>query len=453
MEAIRDYPLVACRSANAVGKSFVAACAALWYLECHCPGYVVITSSSWTSVEKVIWPEIHRLLNDSQYNLGGRLLKLAWERGPQWGAFSVSTEIPDNFAGFRTPHGAFVIVDEASALDTEIMEAIMGLTATRGSKVLLIGNPLRPSGAFYDAFSSKYWHCMGISALESPNVVYGHDVYPGLATKDWVEKQKYEWRSNPAAYSARVLGEFPEETDDIVIPKAWCEAALKPREEIPEKSKDTSTLMMGCDIAREGGDRIVLLIRDHIAVRHMEITQHKNLMSTTGRIIALADEWKIPAEHIKVDDIGVGGGVLDRLRELDVPAMSVKFSRDAYDKVQFFNLRSESYWRLRIALDPNRDTPPLMIPEEYRELALECSVPLRDFTSRGQIKLESKKEIVKRLGHSPDLSDALAISYAFVPEVTVFVPGATQVRRDAEDENVQVVLEREKMIEREEVWV
>ena len=448
MEAIRDNTLVTVRSANAVGKSFVAACAAIWYLECHCPGYVVTTSSSWTGVEKVLWPEIHRLITYAPTPLGGRLLKLEWQRGPQWGAFGVSTDVADNFAGFRTPHGVFVIVDEASALESDIMEAIMGLTATGGSKVLLIGNPLRPSGPFYESFASPHWTRIGISALESPNVVYDRAIYPGLATKEWVDKQEIEWKNNQAAYSARVLGEFPEETDDIVIPKSWCEAALK---RTPPKT-DKNLLTMGCDIARGGGDRIVLLVRDQHAVRHIDVTTHKDLMSTTGRIIHVASEWGVEPERVKIDDIGLGGGVTDRLRELDWPVMAVNFGKQAYDRVQFFNLRSEAYWRLREALDPNKEVPAIAIPEEYHELAMECSVPLRDFTSKGQIKLESKKEIMKRLGHSPDLSDAFAISYAYVPSVTIFIPGESHIKRQQESGEVDVELDREAMLVGDTGW-
>ena len=448
MNAIRDNTLVAVKSANAVGKSFVAACAAIWYLESNCPGYVVTTSSSWMGVEKVLWPEIHRLIAYAKCKLGGRLLKLEWQRGPQWGAFGVLTDVADNFAGFRTPHGVFVIVDEASALESDIMEAIMGLTATGGSKVLLIGNPLRPSGPFYDAFSSQHWKCIGISALDSPNVVYGREIYPGLATKEWADKQKIEWKNNQAAYSARVLGEFPEETDDIVIPKAWCDAAL----ERNAPKIDTNMLTMGCDIARGGGDRIVLLVRDQHAVRHINVTAHQNLMSTAGRIIHVAKEWGVEPERVKIDDIGLGGGVTDRLRELDWPVMGVNFGKQAYDRVQFFNLRSEAYWRLREALDPNKEIPGLAIPEEYKELAMECSVPLREFTSKGQIKLESKKEIVKRLGHSPDLSDALAISYAYVPSVTVFIPNSTHIKRDMDTQDVPVDVDREAMLVGDTGW-
>lgn len=209
IEAVRDYPRVAVRSSNAAGKSFVAACAALWYSEAFSPSYVVITGASWTGIEKVVWPWIHRLLGQAVHHMGGDLLQLEYKRGTQWGIFSVSAVEPERFAGFRTSNGVMVIVDEASQLDSGIHEAIMGLTASANSRVLYIGNPLRTVGPFYEAFDNPAWHTIGISALETPNVACNKEIIPGLATRQWVEDSKREWGVGSAAYSARVMGEFP----------------------------------------------------------------------------------------------------------------------------------------------------------------------------------------------------------------------------------------------------
>ena len=207
-EAVRDHPRVCVPSSNAVGKSFLAACLAIWYLEATCPGYVVITGASWTGIEKVVWPWISRFLARAPV-LGGDLISTEWRRGPHWGAFSVSTAEEERIAGFRTEHGVFVIVDEASQLSQPIHDAIVGLSASAGSRVLYIGNPLRTVGPFRDAARSADWHTISISALESPNVLAGEEVIPGLATRKWVAQCRREWGTESAAYYARVLGEFP----------------------------------------------------------------------------------------------------------------------------------------------------------------------------------------------------------------------------------------------------
>jgi len=405
VEAVRDHPRVAVRSSNAVGKSFVAACLTAWYLETHTPGYVVTTSSSWRGVEKVLWPEIRRLVRGARVNLGGTLLKTEWQRGDRWGAFGVSADVPENFAGFRTERGVFVIVDEASAIEPEIMEAILGLMASADSKLLMIGNPLRPAGPFYEAFRSPGWETLHISALESPNVRAGREVIPGLATREWVEARRAEWGEDSPAWQARVLGEFPREGEDTLIPLAWVEAAM---EREPQRRGE---LRMGVDVARYGSDRTAIVIRDDGAVRYIESHTKQSTMETTGRILALARDRGIPPESVFVDDSGLGGGVTDRLGEQGFCVNAVNFGAGAREPGRFANLRAECYWRLRDALNPEREDA-VSIPRQFSALAHECTLPRIGYTSRGQVKLEDKDRIRRRHGRSPDLADALALTFA-----------------------------------------
>jgi len=410
---VRDHPRVAVRSANAVGKSFLAACLTLWFLETHCPGYVVTTSSSWRGVEKVLWPEIRRIHRQAPCKLGGQLLKTEWQRGDQWAAFGVSADVPENFAGFRNANGILVIVDEASSLDREIHHAILGLAASAHSRVLYIGNPLRPQGPFYDLFASPAWECLSISALECPNVAVDRDIIPGLATSTWVEERRQEWGEESPAFKSRVLGEFPDSAEDSIIPRAWVEAAMK--RDIPEIDK--AALQLGCDVARYGSDRTVLCIRDKHAVRHVEWHLKKSTMDTAGRVKAVARDWAIRAENVAIDDTGVGGGVTDRLRELGMRVHGVNFAARAADPSRFANMRTEMYWNLRQALNPELEQArsgagALAIPRSNADLCAEISLPAYGYASAGQIKLESKDDIKRRLGRSPDLADALALTFA-----------------------------------------
>ncbi len=417
VESVRDHPRVAVRSSNAIGKSFVAACLTAWYLETRSPGYVVTTSSSWRSVEKVLWPEIRRIVRGAPCSLGGTLLKTEWQRGDQWGAFGVSADVPENFAGFRTRNGVFVIVDEASAIEPEIMEAILGLMASADSRVLLIGNPLRPSGSFYEAFRSSAWKTLHVSALECPNVAAGREIIPGLATRSWVESRKKEWGEDSPAYQARVLGEFPDEGEDTLIPLSWIEVALERQSAICNlQSVRLGGLRMGVDVARYGSDRTAIVIRDCGAVRHVESHLKQSTMATAGRILSAMRHREIPPERVYVDDSGLGGGVTDRLREQGFRVQGVNFAGQARDAERFANVRAECYWNLRDALNPALAEAEadrlLSIPPEFSELAHECTLPRIGYTSRGQIKLEDKELIKRRHGRSPDLADALALTFA-----------------------------------------
>jgi len=448
MQLLRDNDRVAVKSGHAVGKSFVSAAVALWYSECHVPSYVITTSSAWTNVEKTTWPEIRKMKRYAPYDLGGRMLDTEWKRGIQWGIFSVSPDRPENFSGFRTPHGVLVIIDEASAIEPDIMEAILGLTMSGESKILMIGNPLRPQGPFYDAFNSKSWAAMTISSYDVPNVIQGRPIIPGLCTRERIEERAGEWGRDSAAFKSRVLGEFPDSAEDMLVPLSWIEAAFA--REYPA-AIDGPSLCMGADIAREGGDRIVFLVRDAYAVRHMEIHQHKSLMDTAGRIIAVAKEHGVSAERVLIDDVGMGGGVTDRLRELDVAVTPVNFGHAAKDKIRFANTRAEAYWRVREWLDPTQSGTPGAIPSEHKALGYEVTIPQTGYTSAGQIKIEPKDAIKKRLGRSPDLADALALTFAVRPGVSMWMPGDNRVAKAATVSGLEEV-DRGAMIDKDEAW-
>lgn len=212
IEAVRDHPRVAVPSCNAAGKSFLAACVAHWYLASVAPGRVVLTGASWTGIEHVVWPWVKRLHGMALEPLGGTLMEsVEWDRGLAGGLIGVAATDAERISGFRSEHGVLVIVDESSALSAEVHNAIVGLSASEGSRVLYIGNPLWTVGPFVDVCKpNSGWHVIPISAFDVPNVVTGRNIIPGLATRQWVEDCKREWGEDSADYAARVLGQFPE---------------------------------------------------------------------------------------------------------------------------------------------------------------------------------------------------------------------------------------------------
>jgi len=450
---VAKHDRVAVKSGHAVGKSFVSAALGLWYSECHCPSYVIYTSSSWANVEATTWPELHKMWSYAPYPLGGRMLTMRWDRGIQWRIFSVSPDKPENFAGFRAPHGTLIIVDEASDLQPEIMDAILGLTMSGESKILLIGNPLRPSGPFYEAFRSPTWATATISSYDVPNVIQDKEIIPGLATRKRIGELAVEYGGEDSPqYKARVLGEFPDLTADMLIPLSWIESALK--RDYPAEI-DPLTKCMGVDVAREGGDRIVFMIRDGRATRHIETYTHQSTMTTAGQVIRLATDHGIPPQRVFLDDAGVGGGVTDRLRELGFALTAVNFGCKANAPHRFANLRAECYWKLREWLDPKQAGHAGAIPAEHSALAHECGMPKMDFASHGQIKLEPKDNIKKRLGRSPDLADALAMTFASGKAFSVYRPGelSDEIAHPKRGQEVDSRgVNRTRMMDDEEAW-
>jgi hypothetical protein len=127
-------------------------------------------------------------------------------------------------------------------------------------------------------------------------------------------------------------------------------------------------------------------------------------MEVAGLVRATAEEWGVCPEAVRVDDSGLGGGVTDRLHELDIPVEPVNFGAGAVDREHFRNRRAECYWALRSALSPDRDGGPWRVPRRWADVRLDSS---------GRIQLESKDEVKRKNdGRSPDEADALALSFA-----------------------------------------
>jgi hypothetical protein len=462
-EILRSVELqkyTAVRSGHGVGKTYSAGRAALWFLLTHPHSIVITTAPTWRQVKKLLWGEIRKAFRrfDRRYKLkkDAALLETELRLDDDWYALGVSTDEPERFQGFHAKY-LLIVIDEAPGVSHDIYESCISLMTGSNSKMLVIGNPLSPSGWFYEAFKSELWNKIHISCFDCPNVVEqlrssgGTDShpphprilkssvplpYPRLVTLDWIEDRKREWGEDSPIYQSRVLGEFPREGEDTLIPLAWLDReGTRDRGQRVGKdgtapnpdSRSLSPLAMGVDVARYGSDETVFLVRDGRRVLDVASTRGKSTMETCGRIIRIAERCAIRPEDIRVDDAGVGGGVVDRLREQGRNVVAVNFASAASDQHHFLNLRAELFWRLREALNPenegrdagNESPPgrenaksPFFIDGKFRKLQGQLSALRYFFTSDGRIKIEPKEFYKKRMGESPDHADALAISFA-----------------------------------------
>jgi len=261
--------------------------------------------------------------------------------------------------------------------------------------VLAIGNPGDPSGPFYEAFRNGLWETMKISCLDCPNVTRKGRrklPYPKLVTKEWIAQVRAEWGEDSPFYQSRVLAEFPAQGIRGLVALAWLEAAETRAEAMAEEPPDALT--MGVDVARYGDDKTVYCIRDTRRVVAMIETARRSTMETAGKIISLCREHQIAPERIYVDDSGVGGGVVDRVKEQKVDVRGVNFGSAAGDAERFANLRAECYWRLRDALDPGREHL-LAIPAKYAAIKRDLTGLEYSFRSGGEVLIEPKDAIKK----------------------------------------------------------
>jgi len=207
------------------------------------------------------------------------------------------------------------------------------------------------------------------------------------------------------AYHVRVLGNFPPAEDDTVIPMELVEAALNAEITVAEDAR----AVWGLDVARHGNDSSVLCKRQGPVVHPLKVWQGLDLMQLVGAVKIEFDTMppsKRPVEII-VDSIGLGAGVLDRLRELGLPARGLNVSERAASSAIYANMRAELWFKAKEWLE-GRD---VKLPRDEK-LVGELTAPRYSFMSSGKIKVESKDDMKKRGLKSPDRADAVCLSLA-----------------------------------------
>ncbi len=451
IEAVRHHPRVAVRSCNGAGKTYIAAYTVLWWLMCFTDGLVITTAPTGHQVRDILWREIRRAYRGHEDLLGGTLLRTSLELGDKHYAQGLSTDTPERFQGFHEGHILFV-VDEASGVREGIYEAIEGSMTSDVARMLLIGNPTSLSGTFYQAFHSKraLWHNIHISAFDTPNLTGGSVVNPALVTPKWVQDAELNWGRESPMYQVRVLGEFPSEAEDTLVPLRLIEAAVKRWKErqtgvrpTPESSpfqgegmetgplgfargdRDGASAQptpesspsqgeevrdgpveIGVDVARFGSDRTVICVRRGDNVIEVQSFARQDTMATAGRVVDAVRRHSPQA--VRVDEIGIGAGVVDRLRELGLPGVTgVNVAQRSSRPEHFANLRAELYDGLKQRFQEGR----IAIPDDP-ELVGQLASVRYSFTSSGQTKTEEKEEVRSRGLPSPDKADALMLAFA-----------------------------------------
>ena len=432
LNALTESRRVAVKAGNGLGKGFCAAVAVLWFMHAHQDAAIALsTAPTFRQVRHILWRQLRRLYRPAAQTLGGKMLDTRWELADNRYALGLSADGADQFQGFHSPN-VFIVVDEAEGVSEEIYEAIEAVMTSADPLLLLIGNPTSMSGAFRRAFHEErqLYRTITISALESPNVQAGRIVIPGLTTSPWVEERRKIWGEKSNLYRARVLGEFPDQGVNTLISLSDIEAAIErhtvsmpegeqtpnslPLEEegwgggeIPRNSLpagDGEGVILAVDVARYGSDRTVIIRRRGDRIEDFQALTQMDTMQVVGWVAAAIREHN-PA-HVLIDEIGIGAGVVDRLRELGHPVHGVNVARRARNDKKFLNLRAEGYWKLRERFVSGY----ISIPNDS-QLVAELS-SLRYFYVEGdRLKIEGKDDIRKRRLPSPDKADALMLSF------------------------------------------
>jgi NOL1/NOP2/fmu family ribosome biogenesis protein len=208
------------------------------------------------------------------------------------------------------------------------------------------------------------------------------------------------------------MGNFPQDEEYTIIPVyIWKQAQVDEKKPIVDDIED---IRIGIDVARFGSDQTSLAIT--IKNRLTEVHTIRNMDTTevskwVDRIIRKRfnryKRWKQVLTN--VDTIGVGAGVEDQLKNTfnyeRVNGFKVSQKAVNYDK--YLNKRAEMYWQLRQGLKEGE----YEIGVHDEEIENQITAIKYEFSSNGQLKVESKKKIKKRLGESPDNADSICMAF------------------------------------------
>lgn len=425
--SLTDHGRVAVRGPHGLGKTCMAALLTLWFALTRDgeDWKAISTASAWRQLSKYLWPEIHKWSGRLKWDVIGRrkfsernelfTLSLKLKTGE---AFAVSSDDPGLVEGAHADH-VLLIIDEGKSVPSPIWDAFEGLLAGGGEVLALaISTPGAPTGRFYDIHCRK----VGLEDWNPIHVTLDQCIAAGRVSQEWADQRARQWGEASAVYQNRVLGQFCTSDDDAVIPLSWVEAAVNRWNEWKDAGGEPDSDVVGVDVSRSGLDKTVLALRKGSVITELRRYVRGSTMETTGHVVRVLDRFTGSAV---VDVIGVGAGVLDRLRELKYKSQAFNSSestdqRDRSGELRFLNRRAAAWWRIRELLDPDLGST-VALPEDD-QLIGDLTTPTWWVTSTGKVQIESKDEIRKRLGRSTDAGDAVVMAFSTFRDASRMVP-------------------------------
>lgn len=438
MEVIGQIPIkkrVAVRGPHGLGKSAMSAIAILWFAltrdDAGVDWKVASTAGAWRQLERYLWPEIHKWakrirwdrLNRGPFDERTELLALNLKL-THGAAFAVASNKAELIEGVHADSVLYVF-DESKAIPAATFEAAEGAFSGSGASqprypggpalpeafALAASTPGEPNGTFYSIHARR----PGLEDWWPRHVTLAESKAAKRISDEWADNRRRQWGEKSAAYQNRVLGEFYSSDEDGVIPLAWIEEANERWRNWDESGRilpDNPLTTCGVDVARSGTDKTVIAIRFGDVIVDIRRSGRKNTMDTAGRVKGILEANE--GMSAIIDVIGIGAGVVDRLREQKLPVegfnASTRSSRkDATGELGFINARAASWWNLRDLLDPSRGSQ-VALPTDDRLLG-DLTAPHWKVVSGGKIQIESKDDIRKRLGRSTDDADAVVMAF------------------------------------------
>lgn len=422
-EAIR----LARTSGHGIGKSALVSWIILWAISTFEDTKGVVTANTENQLKTKTWAELakwYRLFIGRDYfkMTATALFSTDPEHERTWRIDMVpwSERNTEAFAGLHNQGKRILIVfDEASAIPDIIWETTEGALTDKDTQIIwaVFGNPTRNKGRFRECFKGgKFAHRWKGKAIDSREV--------SITDKEQIARWIEDYGEDSDFVRIRVRGIFPRVDAESFISYELAKSAVGRNLE-----NNRGVVVLGCDVGRFGDDPSVIYPRcgRDAASRPIEIYPGMDTMTFAGRIAAAM--LKYGAAVAMVDEGGVGGGVVDRLRQLRINVIGVDFGAgpDGFDITlqgeKFANKRAEIWASMRNWLKTGA-IPDLNVDQD-KTIVDELTGPTFALNAKEATQLESKKDMRRRGVPSPNVADALACTFAF-PHFEVEVGPGTE---------------------------
>lgn len=421
LRSVAQNQMTSVRSDHGVGKSTVEAWTVIWFMVTRPFPKIPCTAPTQHQLFDILWAEVSKWLRHNKA-LADEIVwtkeKVYMKGYPEeWFAVARTASKPDALQGFHADDVLYII-DEASGVDDSIFEPVLGALSTPGAKLLMCGNPTQLSGFFYESHNKNRssYAAFHIDGRKSSRV-----------SQDFVQTIIRMYGEDSDVFRVRVAGDFPLQEDDIFIPLPLVENSIM-TEFSPRKKPDS--IHIGCDVARFGDDRTVIGYKIDEKAEFYKKRQGQDTMKTADDIVMLGEmlvqRYRLSPDvddpiPVKVDDGGVGGGVVDRLRQMKRNAPEKLWWLEIYPVIFGQRIKHKHYHdsttymmsvvkKLLQPYDEDGHKKPveLILPDDD-DLVAQLSGRKYGLTETSKIKVESKDAMKKRGRPSPDEADCVLL--------------------------------------------
>lgn len=419
------------KSGHGIGKSTVTSWIVLWFLFCYFMSQVPVTAPTSGQMHDVLWKELSIWINRmpetvrDMYEWQHDYVRVRYEPESWFARAKTSTkENTEALAGVHADH-VLIAVDEASGVPEQVFNTAEGALTSGNVFVILISNPTRSSGYFYDSHhkNKEDWQTFTFNCEEAP-----------LVDREYIRRQAKRHGATSDNYRIRVKGLFPSE--DMMDGSGYLQ--LIPRSRIivaPSLGDDVflGRKILSIDPSGDGSDECEFVLRDAFRAKNILTLQHTNDKEIAAYILKFVDTFGLKGSDIAIEGFGAGADAAKHVAVNskgkvsiyvvmpgNAPAYEEKINSEHFTRFQqeldedeadlFLNLRAVMNWRMRNWLLAGGQL--IDNNTENSDWAEQIAVNKIKRTLQGnKQQMMSKQEMNKLQIPSPNKSDALAIGF------------------------------------------